>query len=96
MGASGQTDAERRALRLQQRNLQKIIILEKGDAMEDPESNALEEVQAQNNELWDQVRFAREAVLDGENLKLISASAAKQVDRLLEVSFAQVQFKIVS
>ena len=62
--------------------------------MEDPESNALEEVQAQNNELWDQVRFAREAVLDGENLKLISASAAKQVDRLLEVSFAQV-FKII-
>jgi len=85
MEESGQTDAERRRLRAQQRELQKQMLAKKGDAMVDPETGVLEQVQEENNVLWDQVRFAREAVLDGENLKLISSSAAKQLDRLMEV-----------
>lgn len=85
MGDSGQTDAERRELRNKQRSLQKSITEEVGDSMEDPNSGAFETVRAANNELWDHVRYAREAVLDGENLDLISSRAARQVDRLLQV-----------
>jgi hypothetical protein len=36
--------------------------------------------------LFDRVRYTREAVLDGENLIVIANKAAKQVDRLIQVS----------
>lgn len=90
MGASGQTDAERRHLRLQQRNLQKQILTEMNDSMEDPSSGTFEKVRDENNVLWDDVKYAREAVLDGENLDLISASAARQVDSLLQVRYVML------
>ena len=95
MGASGQTDAERRRLRAKQRNLQRQIISERGDAMEDPKSGVFEEVHDENNKFWNEVRFAREAVLDGENLELISARAIKQVNTLLEVSlYFSLEFSV--
>jgi hypothetical protein len=45
----------------------------------------LDEARGRNNELFDNVRFTREAVLDGENLIVIANKAAKQVDRLIQV-----------
>lgn len=86
MGASGQTDAERRELRSRYRSINKEITSSTlGDNIEDPNSDALDIVRGMNNDAWDNVRYAREAVLDGENLHLISVRAGKQIDKLLQV-----------
>eukprot|EP00586_Coscinodiscus_wailesii_P015705 CAMPEP_0172499098 /NCGR_PEP_ID=MMETSP1066-20121228/121944_1 /TAXON_ID=671091 /ORGANISM="Coscinodiscus wailesii, Strain CCMP2513" /LENGTH=106 /DNA_ID=CAMNT_0013272657 /DNA_START=106 /DNA_END=422 /DNA_ORIENTATION=+ len=85
MSASGQTDAERRALRQSQRTLQKKITSNEGQSMEDPDSAAFDEIRHDNNALWDKVRYTREAVLDGDNLEAISHRATRQVDRLIQV-----------
>lgn len=86
MSASGQTDAERRQLRLSQRVLQKKIASAAGESLEDPNSTALEQIRNDNNILFDKVRFTREAVLDGENLDLISGRASRQADSLIQIS----------
>lgn len=78
LAASGQTDAERRSLRIAQRGLQKEIASDLGDNMENPELGVFEQVRDDNNKLWKQVKYVREAVLDGDNLEMISARAAKQ------------------
>jgi hypothetical protein len=78
MEESSLTDEQRRKLRKQQRNLQK--------EMADRDDLQLEEARERNNELFDHVRYTREAVLDGENLIVIANQAAKQVDRLIQVS----------
>ncbi len=86
MEESGQTDEERRALRKKQRLLQhKIVASETGAQLEDPNADAFEEIRGENNELFEAVRYTREAVVDGENLQLISERTARQVDKLVQV-----------
>ena len=86
MEASGQTDQDRRVLRTQQRKLQsKIVNSEAGADIENPNADAFESIREENNRLWDDVRYTREAVLDGDNLELISRRARNQVDRLVQV-----------
>lgn len=87
MEESGQTDEERRALRRAQRKLQhKIVQSEVGDELEIPGTDAFDKIRGENNQLFDDVRYTREAVLDGDNLELISRRAARQVDKLVQVS----------
>lgn len=91
MEESGQTDEERRALRRAQRKLQhKIVHSEQGAELEDPNADAFEQIRGENNTLFEDVKFTREAVLDGDNLELISRRAARQVDKLVQVSGATV------
>ena len=86
MEESGQTDEERRALRRKQRQLQhKIVASETGAQLEDPNADAFEEIRRENNELFEAVRYTREAVVDGENLQLMSERTARQVDKLVQV-----------
>ena len=84
MERSGQTDAERRRLRQAQRSLAKSM-MEQAEAMENPEDDAFAAHREQNNKLWGDVHYTREAVLDGENLQMISERAARQVDALVQV-----------
>jgi hypothetical protein len=74
---SGLTEEERREIRTKQRSLHK--------EMEDKDKLEVEEARERNNELYKKVCFTREAVLDGENLVLITAKAAQKVDRLIQV-----------
>ena len=39
-----------------------------------------------NNALWDDVRYTREAVLDSENLDIITSKAAREVEKIVQVS----------
>ena len=77
MTHSGLTDADRRQLRNQQRKLQEEII--SGDPA------AQSEARDRNNELWDKVRYTREAVLDSENVDLIAASMARKAEAMVQV-----------
>lgn len=79
-----QTDEERRQLRQGYRDLSKKIS-EQGEEMEDPNTHVFDQVREENNDLFKQVRFTREAVLDGDNMEAISTRAARQVDRLVQV-----------
>jgi len=80
----GQTDEERRHLREGYRALSKKIA-SKGEEMEDLRNDIFDQVREENNGLFKEVRFTREAVLDGDNLEAISSRAARQVDRLVQV-----------
>ena len=69
-----------------QRLLQhKIVASETGAQLEDPNADAFEEIRGENNELFEAVRYTREAVVDGENLQLISERSARQVDKLVQL-----------
>lgn len=85
MHESGQTDADRRMLRNDLRKLQKTIIHD-AEKMENPREDTFLEIRQEANVLFDKVAYTREAVLDGENVELISSRAARQVDRLVQVS----------
>mmetsp|Transcript_24462 Transcript_24462/g.50778 ORF Transcript_24462/g.50778 Transcript_24462/m.50778 type:complete len:395 (+) Transcript_24462:165-1349(+) len=89
MGYSNQTEADRRVLRQKQRELQQDIAIGGGESssggVEDPNSGELERVREKNNELWNEVRYTREAVLDSENMDLITSKAARQVERIVQV-----------
>jgi hypothetical protein len=74
---SGLTEEQRRQIRREQRELLKE--LNEQDNLE------LHEARSRNNEIYKNVRYTREAVLDGENLTLIANKAAQQVDRLIQV-----------
>jgi hypothetical protein len=76
MERSGQTDAERRRLRQQQRHLQKRIRSNAED-MENPSLHIFSKIREENNTLFAKVAYTREAVLDGESLQMISEHAAK-------------------
>lgn len=84
MENSGQTDAERRSLRQSLRNLHKDI-QNKADELEDANSEAFTNMRSKSNALWNQVKYTREAVLDGDNLEFLATRAARQVDKLVEV-----------
>jgi len=88
MSESGQTDAQRRALRVKQRGLKSKIADERSEMSEkisDLGSDQFEKVRAENNKLYSDVAYTREAVLDSENMDLIAARAARQVDKLISV-----------
>ena len=77
---SGLTDAQRRDLRRKQRDLAKN--LHEGPIEED-NRDFLHNARKANNELFENVRFTREAVLDAENLISISQKVVKQADEML-------------
>lgn len=81
---SGQTDDERRKLRSDQRTLLKNV--SNNDGIEDAENDAFDNIRSENNDLFNKVRFAREAVLDGENFEAITSRASKQADSLVSVA----------
>lgn len=74
MSESGQTDEERRRIRRQQRALNKDIE-ESGQEIEDVSKTAFDDKRKENNTIFEKVFYAREAALDGENLKLIASKA---------------------
>jgi len=84
MDGSGQTDVERRNLRRSYRLLQREI-KQDSDAITDVTSDKFTSIRNDNNTLWNQVRYTREAVLDSDNLGLIAASASRQIDKLIEI-----------
>ena len=77
MDDSGLTESDRRKLRKDQRELLK--------EMEDHDAMELDEARDRNNELYKNVCFTREAVLDGDNLIVIANKARKQTDRMIQV-----------
>lgn len=96
MNKSGQTDAQRRVLRSRQRELSNSIAVGGGDGVGggesgggDDDADELTKLRAQNNELWRDVRYTREAVLDSENVDLIASKAARQAEKIVQVSFGQ-------
>ncbi|GMI30375.1 hypothetical protein TeGR_g12551 [Tetraparma gracilis] len=82
MDETGQTDGERRALRRQQRTLANEIQAD-GAEMEDAQKGAFKAKRDKNNELFADVNYAREAVMDGENLAMIAKRASKQATKLV-------------
>jgi hypothetical protein len=94
MSASGQSDADRRELRKKQRKLHNDIALDvpvaaaADDEMEGTEkllSGKLLSWSEQNNSLWKQVHYTREAVLDSDNVELITNKAAREVEKMAQV-----------
>jgi hypothetical protein len=93
MNDSGQTDAERRVLRSRQRELHNNIAVGGGDGDGGgvsggvgDDADDLTRLRAQNNELWRDVRYTREAVLDSENVDLIASKAARQAEKIVQVN----------
>ena len=101
MDESHQTDADRRVLRRRQRELHNDISFDaptvaaaagnnNNDSSEDEDeetkkTSGLLSWREKNNELWDDVRYTREAVLDSENMDLISSKAAREVEKIIQV-----------
>jgi len=81
---AGITDAERRQLRHDQRQLHDVIVDDQR-ATEAP-MQFLEETRNQNNVLFEKVAYTREAVLDAENFDLIAQKCVQQVERMVQVS----------
>lgn len=54
-----------------------------------------DQVRDENNKLWKKVRYVREAVLDGDNLEMISARAAKQTKYLDQVRTCFICFETI-
>ena len=96
MNKTGPTDDQRRVLRSRQRELSNSIAVGGGDGVGggesgggDDDADELTKLRAQNNELWRDVRYTREAVLDSENVDLIASKAARQAEKIVQVSFGQ-------
>lgn len=88
MSASDQTETQRRQLRRSQRQLLSKMTdttLNINEEMGNVDSSVLDKVRDENNVLWENVRYTREAVLDGENIDVISSRAARMVDKLISV-----------
>ena len=82
---SGMTEDDRRHVRHQQRNLHEKI--ERGPR-EDNDANKMQflsKVRDENNQLFDSVRYTREAVLDADNAGLIVEKTLLEVDKLRQV-----------
>jgi len=90
MSASGQTEQDRRILRRKQRELHQDIAIGNSGAAAVGDGEELTHLRNQNNELWDEVRYPREAVLDSENVGLIASKAARQAEKIVEVSFVSL------
>ena len=96
MGASGQTEADRRVLRRRQRDLHDDIAMggngadnDNAEREEDEDAggavDGLTRLRDQNNALWKDVHYTREAVLDSENVDLIAGKAAREAEKLVQV-----------
>mmetsp|Transcript_1417 Transcript_1417/g.3586 ORF Transcript_1417/g.3586 Transcript_1417/m.3586 type:complete len:429 (+) Transcript_1417:90-1376(+) len=96
MGASGQTEADRRVLRRRQRDLHDDIAMggngadnDNAEREEDEDAggavDGLTRLRDQNNALWREVHYTREAVLDSENVDLIAGKAAREAEKLVQV-----------
>mmetsp|Transcript_2346 Transcript_2346/g.4693 ORF Transcript_2346/g.4693 Transcript_2346/m.4693 type:complete len:418 (-) Transcript_2346:243-1496(-) len=95
MATSGQSEVERRTLRRHQRELQSDIAMGtatcssggggEGEGEGGDGDDELQRLRNQNNALWDQVHYTREAVLDSENVDLIANKAARQAEKMVEV-----------
>lgn len=86
MARSGQTEADRRVLRRRQRDLQGDIAAgTAGDGAGGDGEEELRRLRGRNNELWDDVRYTREAVLDSENVDLLANKAARQAEKMVQV-----------
>lgn len=91
MSSSNQTEADRRVLRRRQRELQNDIVMgvARGNnaAVDGKDANSGEvgRLREQNNELWQNVHFTREAVLDSENVDLITNKAAREAEKIVQV-----------
>ncbi len=98
MSDSGQTEAERRELRIKQRALKAKIIDERSELSEqiaDVNSGKFEDTRNENNKLYKNVNYTRESVLDSENIELLASRAARQADKLIETPRYDVN-KLVS
>lgn len=87
MSHSGQTDSERKHLRLKLRQMNDDILsgaagLPPSDDDEQDKS-AFDSMRDRNNELWGKVRYASEAVLESKNLDLIAAHACKNAESMV-------------
>lgn len=78
MGDSNQTVEDRRQLRRDQRTL-KGKVIEQQLEIADPNMDTMEKLTNENAELFIKTKFPREAVQDGETMKLIAVAAAQQV-----------------
>ncbi|CAB9496203.1 Pfam:Nse4 [Seminavis robusta] len=84
MGAdSGLTEDDRRRLRAEQRSLGKE--LQTGPMDEDDGGQWVERAREKNNDLFKNVRFTREAVLDAENANSISQHVSSQINNMVTV-----------
>lgn len=50
----------------------------------------------QNNGLWNQVNYTREAVLDSDNVELITNKAAREVEKMAQVSLISFVSKLMT
>ncbi|CAM9421758.1 unnamed protein product [Ascophyllum nodosum] len=85
MDESKQTAQERRALRLEQRKLRAEVIEQQAD-IGDPTKTNMQEVTEKNHRLFRSVKYPREAVQDGETMKLIASAASEQVKKVANSS----------
>eukprot|EP00977_Amphora_coffeiformis_P010121 scaffold2357_cov167-Amphora_coffeaeformis.AAC.29 len=83
---SGLTEEERRRIRSKQRLLHEKIEGGPDDEEEVSKMEFLSKVRDENNEIFHNVRFTREAVLDAENAGLIVEKARLEVDKLRSVA----------
>ena len=103
MQQSGQTEADRRILRKKQRELHQEMVMGNGGTSSsaaaaaaggggggkarDGNDELFAQWREQNNELYNEVRYTREAVLDSENIDLIANKAAREAEKIVQVSF---------
>jgi hypothetical protein len=89
----GQTDEERRLLRVEQRNIHHVLATgayrtrQRGQETQEEEEDrpTLEGVRDTNNELFQHVSYTRELVLDADNVVLLTNNYAKQVEQSVQV-----------
>ena len=79
-GESGVTEAQRRKLRQDLRGLNEELRTAAGGSLEE-----LEGAREKNNQLFDSVRYTREAVLDANNVDLIVSQYAQAVEKDVQV-----------
>lgn len=73
----GLTDSQRRVIREKQRQVHDHLVNEDYDD--------LGEVRDENNELFDNVKWTRELVLDADNIDVLATKYAKEVEQNVQV-----------
>ena len=95
MEMSGQTNEERRELRQSYRALAKRMEA-KADALSDPNNeDVYTELRSKTNVLFEQVRYTREAVLDGDVWSQMAVAITKQADKFVEVRVLSLSWSSV-
>lgn len=91
---SGLTDAERRKLRREQRELAEA--LQDGPVDADEDATFVTDIRDKNNDLFVFVAYTREAVLDAENMHAIASKLSKKVDDMIQVHNSVVFLSLFS